>query len=133
MVCPSNPDKITSGSGAYYVQKVEAYHSRFKLWLDGFHGVVAHSLPHHLGWRRVFEHPHSPMAAKCYLRKFSTINGDIALNDDEVIVGDRQIHTQGGDLDGDPGTIAVSVIKQGTGGFVVNDEIIIIGRRRADF
>ena len=41
--------------GAYHVQNVNAYHSRFKQWLDRFHGVATHYLPHYLGWRRVFE------------------------------------------------------------------------------
>jgi transposase-like protein len=44
--------------GAYHIQNINAYHSRFKLWLDRFHGVATHYLPHYLGWRRVFEqHP----------------------------------------------------------------------------
>jgi transposase-like protein len=42
-------------SGAYHVQNVNAYHSRFKLWLAHFHGVATHYLPNYLGWRRAFE------------------------------------------------------------------------------
>jgi hypothetical protein len=38
-------------SGAIHVQNVNAYHSRFKLWLDRFHGVATHYLPNYLGWR----------------------------------------------------------------------------------
>jgi transposase-like protein len=45
-------------NGAFHVQNVNAYHSRFKRWLDRFHGVATVYLPHYLGWRRVFEqHP----------------------------------------------------------------------------
>jgi transposase-like protein len=46
--------------GAYHIQNVNAYHSRFKLWLDRFHGVATHYLPHYLGWRRVFEQHRNP-------------------------------------------------------------------------
>ncbi|WP_019868309.1 IS1595 family transposase [Methylovulum miyakonense] len=46
--------------GAYHIQNVNAYHSRFKLWLDRFHGVATDYLPHYLGWRRVFEQHHNP-------------------------------------------------------------------------
>ena len=38
--------------GAYHVQNVNAYHSRFKSWLDRFHGVATKYLPNYLGWRR---------------------------------------------------------------------------------
>ena len=45
-------------NGAYHVQIVNAYHSRFKQWLARFHGVATHYLPNYLGWRRAFEqHP----------------------------------------------------------------------------
>jgi transposase-like protein len=42
-------------NGAYHVQNVNAYHSRFKQWLARFHGVATHYLPSYLGWRRAFE------------------------------------------------------------------------------
>jgi transposase-like protein len=42
-------------NGAYHVQNVNAYHSRFKQWLRRFHGVATHYLPNYLGWRRAFE------------------------------------------------------------------------------
>lgn len=41
--------------GAYHVQNVNAYHSRFKQWLEHFHGVATKYLPNYLGWRRAFE------------------------------------------------------------------------------
>ena len=41
--------------GAYHVQNVNAYHSRFKWWLERFHGVATKYLPNYLGWRRAFE------------------------------------------------------------------------------
>ena len=42
-------------NGAFHVQNVNAYHSRFKQWLERFHGVATKYLPHYLGWRRAFE------------------------------------------------------------------------------
>ncbi len=42
-------------NGAFHVQNVNAYHSRFKLWLGRFHGVATKYLPNYLGWRRAFE------------------------------------------------------------------------------
>ena len=40
---------------AYHVQNVNAYHSRFKLWLNHFHGVATKYLPNYLGWCRVMD------------------------------------------------------------------------------
>jgi hypothetical protein len=42
-------------SGAYHVQNVNAYHSRFKNWLNHFHGVATKYLPNYLGWRRAID------------------------------------------------------------------------------
>jgi transposase-like protein len=42
-------------NGAYHVQNVNAYHSRFKQWLARFHGVATHYLPNYLGLRWAFE------------------------------------------------------------------------------
>ena len=39
-------------NGAYHVQNVNAYHSRFKQWLEHFHGVATKYLPNYLVWRR---------------------------------------------------------------------------------
>lgn len=41
--------------GALHVQNVNAYHSRFREWLDRFHGVATHYLPNYLGWRWVLD------------------------------------------------------------------------------
>ena len=41
--------------GAYHVQNVNAYHSRFKSWLLRFHGVATKYLPNYLGWCRVMD------------------------------------------------------------------------------
>jgi transposase-like protein len=41
--------------GAYHVQNVNAYHSRFKSWLAHFHGVATKYLPNYLGWCRVMD------------------------------------------------------------------------------
>jgi transposase-like protein len=42
-------------NGAFHIQNVNAYHSRFKMWLQPFHGVATKYLPNYLGWRRAFE------------------------------------------------------------------------------
>jgi transposase-like protein len=42
-------------NGAFHVQNVNAYHSRFKEWLQHFHGVATHYLANYLGWRRILE------------------------------------------------------------------------------
>jgi hypothetical protein len=36
-------------------QYVNAYHSRFKQWLNPFNGVATKNLPNDLGWRRALE------------------------------------------------------------------------------
>jgi transposase-like protein len=46
--------------GAFHVQNVNAYHSRFKEWLQHFHGVATHYLPNYLGWRRFLEKHSQP-------------------------------------------------------------------------
>jgi len=45
--------------GAYHVQNVNAYHSRFKLWMGHFHGVATKYLPNYLGWCRVMDEFHN--------------------------------------------------------------------------
>ena len=39
------------GKLAIHVQNVNAYHQRFKAWLQGFRGVASCYLPNYLGWR----------------------------------------------------------------------------------
>lgn len=41
--------------GAYHIQNVNAYHSRFKQWLERFHGVATDYLANYLGWRHALE------------------------------------------------------------------------------
>lgn len=41
--------------GAFHLQNVNAYHSRFKGWLQRFHGVATKYLPNYLGWQRSLE------------------------------------------------------------------------------
>jgi len=41
--------------GAFYVQNVNAYHSRLHQWIERFHGVATHYLPNYLGWRRALD------------------------------------------------------------------------------
>lgn len=50
--------------GAIHVQNVNAYHSRFREWLEHFHGVATHYLPNYLGWRWILDakRVHSPEA-----------------------------------------------------------------------
>ena len=43
------------GSLAIHVQNVNAYHHRFKAWLQGFHGVASRYLPNYLGWCRALD------------------------------------------------------------------------------
>lgn len=53
--------------GTYHVQNVNAYHSRFKRWLERFHGVATKYLPNYLGWRRAFEQHHHPLTPEMLL------------------------------------------------------------------
>jgi len=39
------------GNLAIHVQNVNAYHQRFKTWLQRFHGVASRYQPNYLGWR----------------------------------------------------------------------------------
>jgi transposase-like protein/uncharacterized protein (DUF433 family) len=41
--------------GAFHIQNVNAYHSRFRQWMETFHGVATHYLPNYLGWRRALD------------------------------------------------------------------------------
>lgn len=41
--------------GAVHVQNVNAYHKRFREWMERFHGVATHYLPSYLGWRWVLD------------------------------------------------------------------------------
>jgi transposase-like protein len=41
--------------GCYHIQNVNAYQSRFKLWMARFKGVASRYLPSSLGWRRMIE------------------------------------------------------------------------------
>ena len=41
--------------GAWHIQNVNAYHSRFKGWLQRFRGVATSYLPNYLGWYRALE------------------------------------------------------------------------------
>lgn len=48
--------------GAVHVQNVNAYHSRFRLWLSRFNGVATRYLANYLGWRWALDSQriHSP-------------------------------------------------------------------------
>lgn len=41
--------------GAIHVQNVNAYHSRFREWLERFHGVATSYLSNYLGWRWILD------------------------------------------------------------------------------
>ena len=41
--------------GAYHVQNVNGWHSRFKTWLPRFHGVASRYLANYTGWRRLLD------------------------------------------------------------------------------
>jgi transposase-like protein len=49
----SQGQRVTKG--AYHIQNVNAYHPRFKSWLDRFHGVATKYLPNYLGWCRIMD------------------------------------------------------------------------------
>ena len=42
-------------AGVNHIQNANAYHSRLKEWMRGFHGVATKYLDHYLGWRRMIE------------------------------------------------------------------------------
>ena len=46
-----NLSKGIRAEGAWHIQNVNAYHSRFKEWLRHFHGVATRYLDNYLGWR----------------------------------------------------------------------------------
>ena len=54
---------------AFHVQNVNAYHGRWKGWMERFHGVATRYLDHYLGWHRMLDAvgdsatPHSMLAA----------------------------------------------------------------------
>jgi len=50
---------ISVADKAFHVQNVNAYHHRFKSWLDRFHGVATKYLPNYLGWCRVMDQNHN--------------------------------------------------------------------------
>jgi hypothetical protein len=41
--------------GAIHIQNVNAWHSRFKSWLDRFRGVASRYLIHYSGWQRILD------------------------------------------------------------------------------
>lgn len=41
--------------GAWHIQNVNAYHSRFKAWMTRFKGVATSYLPNYLGWFRALD------------------------------------------------------------------------------
>jgi hypothetical protein len=41
--------------GAWHIQNVNAYHSRFKAWMARFKGVATSYLPNYLGWFRALD------------------------------------------------------------------------------
>lgn len=50
-----NLSKGVRVQGAIHVQNVNAYHKRFREWLERFHGVSTHYLANYLGWRWVLD------------------------------------------------------------------------------
>lgn len=54
---------------AFHVQNVNAYHSRWKAWMERFHGVATRYLNNYLGWHRMLDanrqelSPHRVLAA----------------------------------------------------------------------
>jgi transposase-like protein len=50
-----SPGKPRPEAPHLHINGVNAYHSRFKLWLARFNGVATKNLPNYLGWRRALE------------------------------------------------------------------------------
>jgi transposase-like protein len=46
--------------GAWHIQNVNAYHGRFKMWLERFKGVATSYLPNYLGWFRALDRNAQP-------------------------------------------------------------------------
>jgi transposase-like protein len=55
-------------AGVYHVQNVNAYDSRLKEWLRGFHGVATKYLRNYLGWRRLLERQGKALSPSGFLR-----------------------------------------------------------------
>ena len=52
------PVNVSAGArvhGAYHVQGVNAYHSRFRTWLLHFRGIATRYLDNYCGWRRAID------------------------------------------------------------------------------
>jgi transposase-like protein len=49
------PGKPAPEAPHLHINNVNAYHSRFKQWLNRFNGVATKNLPNYLGWRRALE------------------------------------------------------------------------------
>lgn len=65
---------------AFHVQNVNAYHSRWKGWMQRFHGVATRYLDHYLGWHRMLDavgHAATPhrilAAARGHPYQYSTV------------------------------------------------------------
>ena len=50
-----SPGKPAPEAPHLHINNVNAYHSRFKQWLNRFNGVATKNLPNYLGWRRALE------------------------------------------------------------------------------
>jgi transposase-like protein len=51
----ASPGKPAPEAPHLHINNVNAYHSRFKQWLNRFNGVATKNLPNYLGWRRALE------------------------------------------------------------------------------
>jgi hypothetical protein len=51
----ASPGKPAPEAPHLHINNVNAYHSRFKQWLNRFSGVATKNLPNYLGWRRALE------------------------------------------------------------------------------
>jgi len=55
MHAPINVRAGERARGAIHLQNVNAWHSRFKLWLARFRGVASRYLAHYSGWQRLLD------------------------------------------------------------------------------
>jgi len=53
--------KGPQSKGVFHIQNVNAYDSRLKEWMRGFHGVATKYLGNYLGWIRMLERYQKPI------------------------------------------------------------------------
>lgn len=52
----------------FHIQNVNAYHSRLKSWIRKFNGVATKYLSNYLGWRKMYEQPHTILTPTVFIQ-----------------------------------------------------------------